>query len=147
MARKIPPQNTPPTRRPDVWLTNAARARYESGPTEDPLPAQHARHALLRGGVRRHKPLKALINYGMNYSALHAVRDLSPTDAFVEMNPANLAVGSELEFVLRYRYLGRPVELRLSGIVTRIEPDGIALQFGEYDDATYTKLVNLLYAT
>ena len=147
MARKIPPENAPPTGRPSVWMTNTARARYGGDSADEPLPAAHARHAPLRGGVRHHKPLMALVNYGMTYSALQPVRDLSPTDAFVEMDPASLSVGTELEFVLRYRYRGRPVELRLSGVVKRIEPDGVALQFGEYDDAAYTQLVNLLYAT
>ena len=146
MARKIPPENTPATGRPSVWLTQAARARYESDPADDLLPAAHARHAPLRGSVRRRKPLKALVNYGMTYSALQPVRDLSLTDVFVEMDPAPLTMGAGMEFVLRYRYRGRPVELRLSGVIKRIEPDGVALQFGEYDDATYTHLVNLLYA-
>jgi hypothetical protein len=147
MARKIPSEHAPATAHPSVWLTHAARARYENEPAEDPLPAAHARHALLRGGVRRRKPLTALVNYGMTYSALLPVRDLSLTDVFVEMDPAFLSVGASLEFVLRYRYRGRPVELRLSGVVRRIEPDGVALRFGEYDDAAYTHLVNLLYAT
>jgi len=146
MARKIPPENTPPTGSPSVWLTHAAHARYESDPAEDPLPAAHARHVPLRGSVRRRKPLKALVNYGMTYSALQPVRDLSLTDVFVEMDPSPLTAGAGMEFVLRYRYRGRPVELRLSGVVKRIEPDGVALQFGEYDDAAYTHLVNLLYA-
>ena len=146
MARKIPPENTSPGGRPGIWLTHAARARFESEPVEEPLPAAHARHVQLRGGVRRHTPLKALVNYGMTYSALKSIRDLSLTDVFVEMDPVSLSVGAEMEFVLRYRYRGRPVELRLSGVVTRIEPDGVALQFGEYDDAAYTHLVNLLYA-
>lgn len=147
MAKKIPPVSTPPTGRSSVWLTNTVRARYGSDFADEPLPAAHARHAPLRGGVRRHKPLMALVNHGMTYSALRPVRDLSLTDVFVEMDPASLSVGAGMEFVLRYRYQGRPVELRLAGVVRRIEPDGVALQFGEYDDAAYTHLVNLLYAT
>lgn len=146
MARKITPQGSlPPPGRHKFWLTQAFRARDEGDQTEDPLPATHARHVLLRHGVRRSSSLKALVNYGLIHSDLRKVRDLSPTDAFVEMSPTNLSVGSEVEFVLRYRYQGRPIELRLSATVKRIEPDGVALQFGKYDDITYTDLVNLLY--
>jgi hypothetical protein len=147
MARKIPPQNTPPSGRHNFWLTHAFRARYEGDKSEDPLlSAARAPHVHWRHAVRRRKPLEALVNYGMTNSVLRQVRDLSPTDAFVEMSPANLSVGSEVEFVLRYRYQGRLIELRLSATVNRVVPDGVALKFGKYDDITYTDLVNLLYA-
>lgn len=99
-----------------------------------------------RLSLRRHIPLEALINFGLTYSAAQHVRDLSTTGAFVELDATEFTEGTTVEFVLRYLYKGEPIELRLPATVTRATPGGAALRFGKYDDATYTNLVNLLYA-
>ena len=99
-----------------------------------------------RHSVRRSLNLEVLVNHGLTYSAPLHVRDFSLTGAYVEMDTAELPEGSYVEMVVRYRYKGRTIEQRLPATVTRVEPRGMALTFGHYDDVTYTDLTNLLYA-
>ncbi len=121
------------------WLGRALEAQ-QSAPTEEPSMPE-PRHS-----VRRPYGLEALVNHGMTYSTPWRVRDLSLTGAFVEMDPLQLPEGSDVEFVLRYRYQGKSFEHRMPATVTRVHPDGVGLTFGQYDDDTYTQLTNLLYA-
>jgi hypothetical protein len=99
-----------------------------------------------RYSLRRPIYFEALINRGLNYSTPWRVRDLSLTGAFVEMDTAQFGPASSVEVVLRYRYKDAPIELRISATVARVQADGAALVFGNYDDQTYTDLANLLYA-
>jgi hypothetical protein len=117
----------------DFWLTRAMSARTASKP--------RPRHS-----VRRALTLEALLNHGMTYSVPWRVRDLSLTGAFVEIDAAHLPEGSYVEFVLRYNYEEKAIELRIPATVARIQKDGAALIFNAYDDDTYTRLTNLLYA-
>lgn len=127
--------------RAEFWLNRAARAAHEpEGRTRRTAPGP------LRISVRRQTAFSATLNYGLTDSVVLHVRDLSPTDAFVEMDGPELAVGAAVEFVLRGRYRDRPVELRVAANVVRVDADGMALHFGSYDDDTYTSLVKLLYA-
>ena len=99
-----------------------------------------------RHSVRRALHLEVLVNHGLTYSLPWHVRDFSLTGVFVEMDTAELPEGSYVEMVVRYRYKGKSIEHRLPATVTRVEPRGMALTFGHYDDETYTDLTNLLYA-
>lgn len=125
----------------DFWVNRAARDAYE----ETPLPAAHASHEPLRVSARRPVPLIATLNYGLTYSVPLRIRDLSPTDAFVEIPDSSLTPGMWVEFMLRYHYEGEFTELRLPAQVVRADTEGVALQFGNYEDSTYTSLVRLLY--
>jgi hypothetical protein len=111
----------------DFWLNRATRDAVEG--RETPLPAAHARHQPLRTSVRRPVPLIATLNYGLTYSVPLQVRNLSPTDAFVEMADADLAAGMWIEFVLRYHDRDEFVELRLPAQVVRADGEGVALHF------------------
>ncbi len=139
MAQKTIPGTAPSAAGGDFWRTRAAR-------TGGGKCAEEASPAALRHGVRRPVPLVAMLNYRLTYSIPLHVRNLSLTDAYVEMPMPDLEVGASVEFVLRYHYRDEPVELRLAARVARAEPEGVALQFGDYDDSTYTHLVKLLYA-
>jgi hypothetical protein len=124
----------------DFWLSRAAREQQARAPRGDALVPEP------RVSLRRRIPLEVLVNYGMTYSVPWRVRDLSLHGAFVEMDAADLQEGSYVEFVLRYRYKDKAFEHRLPAKIARLGADGVALEFGDYDDATYTDLVNLLYA-
>ncbi len=124
----------------DFWLGRAVKERLRRG------DQTHGSVFAYRSDARKQIPLEALVNYGLTYSVPWHIRDLSPTGAFVEMDPADFSEGAYVEFVLRFQYKGKPIEHRLPGKVTRIEPNGIPLRFGNYDDESYTDLINLLYA-
>lgn len=131
MERRISARGSLPPNE-DFWLARVAHAHSQ---------VPHLRHSL-----RRDKPMEALINYGMTYSGLQHVHDLSTTGALVEMRNTNLVAGALVEFVLRYRYKDQAKELRLPATIVRVSEDGVAIEFGGYSDSAYTDLVNLLYA-
>lgn len=134
MDRKFPTYGTPAgTADQAFWLRRAS----DGAAPRRPAP----RHSL-----RRPLNMEALVNHGLTYSSPWPVRDLSLTGAFVEMDAGQLSDGTYVEFVLRYRYLGKLIEHRIPASVARVQADGVALIFGEFDDQTYTDLANLLYA-
>ena len=95
--------------------------------------------------MRTEIPLQVLINYDLNYSKVARLRDLSTEGAFVEMPPAEVPQGAQVETVFRYRAEGKTWERRVPANVVRVDRDGIALKFGAYDDDTYTELINLMF--
>jgi hypothetical protein len=117
------------------WLGRTFEAEIEAPLLPEP-----------RHSVRRSLNLEVLVNHSLTYSVPLHVRDFSLTGAYVEMDTAELPEGSYVEMVVRYRYKGRTIEHRLPATVSRVEPRGMALTFGHYDDETYTDLTNLLYA-
>lgn len=130
----------------DHWMRRVAYEKQYRSATA-PADATPRRSDLSdRAEPRKTTPFTALVNYGLTYSVPWHVRDLSPTGAFVEMNASDVPQGSFVEFVLRFPYKDHHVEHRLPAKVVRVEPNGVALEFGEYDDAAYTDIVNLLYA-
>jgi hypothetical protein len=128
----------------DFWLNRATRDAVDNR-DETPLSEAHKRHEPLRLSVRRPTSLIATLNFGPTYSVPLPVRDLSPTDAFVEMPTSELESGTSVEFVLHFLREGELQELRLPAQVVRADAEGVALQFGSYDDDAYTTLVKLLY--
>lgn len=120
------------------WLARALGVRHERETGSVHIPAP-------RNSLRRHIDLKALINFGVSYSVSWRVRDLSLIGAFIQIKSPSLLPRSQVELVLHYAHDDRPMELRIPAAVTRVESDGAALMFGDYDDQTYTDLVNLLY--
>jgi hypothetical protein len=106
-----------------------------------PSPARTA-----RDGMRRPLPMTALINFGLHYSQRWPIRDLSTTGAYVEMPGRGLKDGMSIEFVLRLMHEHHAQELRLPASVVRVDDAGAAVAFGQFDDSTYTALVNLLYS-
>ena len=101
--------------------------------------------ATARQNMRRQVLLDALLSFDSSRSALLPVRELSTSGALVDKKGAAFAIGAPVECVLRCGYDDRPVELRLPATVARADRDAVALQFGSYDNATYTRLVNVLY--
>jgi HAMP domain-containing protein len=138
MDRKLLRGIPSPTADQSFWLGRALEAREEARLEDDATQPRHS--------IRRQLDLQVLVNHGLTYSVPWHVRDLSLTGAFVEMDAAQLPESSYVEFVLRYRYQGRPIEHRIPATVTRVAAEGVALTFGHYDDQAYTDLTNLLYA-
>lgn len=128
---------------PDVSPWNVRQTGNQSGKSQ----GREGAGTIIRRALRRPFPLTALINFGLHYSRLWPVRDLSPTGAYVEMNIRGLSVGTRVEFVLRYAANGCVVEHRLAACVERIEEHGVGLGFDAYADETYTDLVRFLYSS
>ena len=143
MEKKIATSASAPTGNPaGIWLRGAG-ARPESSA---PAGTDRTDGDFAPRDLRKKIPYVALINYGLTYSMPWHVHDLSPSGALVEMDATDLKEGAYVEFVLRFHYKGRSIEHRIPARVMRISTAGVALKFGEYPDAAYTDLVNLLYA-
>jgi len=125
----------------DYWLERALSGRVKGRLGQSDATPGYRRE------IRKNLPLEVLVNYGMTQSGAWRVRDLSVGGAFVEMSTDDLSPGISVELVLWFSRQQRSVEHRLPAKVVRIGPDGVALQFGAYDDEAYTDLVNLLHAT
>jgi PilZ domain len=127
----------------DVWLLNATGERvvrdYRNEPSADALTRQ-------RGGIRKTIPCSILVKVGASYVIARKIHDISLVGAYVEMDPAGLALGDEVEVVMDFAYKGRNVEHAINAEVVRIENEGVGMKFNTYGNRTYTDLVNLLYA-
>ncbi len=147
MDRKITRGGLPTTTLSDaVWLGRALPQTSEQAWPPRPPVRDHSKDPHLRTSLRAELPYEAVINYGITYSGAWRVRNMSMSGVFVEMDVGDLQEGAVVEFVLRYHYRGEALEHRLPATATRIQPNGVALKFGRYDDETYTQLINLLYA-
>ncbi len=147
MERKIIRQEGSPASAADlVWVGHGLSQAQEQAGRQISAQRDHSKDCHQRISIRSEVPYRALINYGMRYSGVSRIRDMSMSGAFVEMAVGDLGEGASVEFVIRFRYKGRPVEHRLPATAIRVQSNGVALKFGHYDDNAYTDLINLLYA-
>ncbi len=147
MDRKIIRQDGSPAIPDDaVWVGRALSESQKQTGHPDSARRDRGRNSHQRMSIRTAVPYQALINYGMSYSAVWRIHDISMSGAFVEMAMGSLGAGALVEFVIRFRRAGRPVEHRLPATAIRVQSNGVALKFGDYDDDVYTDLINLLYA-
>ncbi len=116
---------------------------YTTAPAWSGMPAAQRRG--YRTSLRKQIPFETLVNCGMTYSVPWNIINLGLGGALVGMDHATLQLGSPVEFELRFTHRGRRIEHRIPARVVRLESRGVALQFGDYDDATYTDLTNFLY--
>ncbi len=123
-----------------AWIYQDRRA---GTPARSVNPAAQRRG--YRTSLRKQIPFETLVNCRMTYSVPWHVINLGLGGALVNMDRAKLHVGSAFEFELRFIHRGRRIEHRIPARVVRIESRGVALQFDDYDDATYTDLTNFLY--
>ncbi len=124
---------------------NRARADADASGARVRREAAAAGRREYRTSLRKRIPFETLVSYGITYSVPWHIRNLSLGGALVDMDGSTLRVGSIIEFELRFKHRGRQIEHRIPARVARIEPRGVALQFGDYDDRAYADLTNLLY--
>lgn len=127
----------------DVWLVNATGERVARDYGIEPSADVSSRQ---RVSIRKTIPCSILVKVGASYVIARKIHDISLVGAYVEMDPAGLTLGDEVEVVMDFAYKGRNVEHAISAEVVRIENDGVGLKFYAYGNRTYTDLVNLLYA-
>lgn len=96
--------------------------------------------------ARKKVPFDVLVDYCMTYSVPWHIMELGMEGALVHMDTVGLQVGASTEFVLRFKYNRQPVEHRIPAVVERINARGVALRFGQYDEATRDDLARLLFA-
>jgi len=127
----------------DLWLVNAAGERVARQSSMEPSTEVSARQ---RVSIRKSIPCSILVKVGASYVIARKIHDISLVGAYVEMDPAGLAMGDEVEVIMDFTYKGRNVEHAINAEIVRVETDGVGLKFHAYGSRTYTDLVNLLYA-
>jgi hypothetical protein len=130
----------------DVWL---ARAVSETIPRDvhDGSFRTHAGASLReRVSIRKPFPCHILVDFGTTYAIASNIRDISLSGAFVDLNATGAQEGDAVEVVIAFEYKDRQIEHRIPATIARVQHQGIGLKFDQYDDQTYTDLVNFLYA-
>ncbi|MHB8455036.1 MAG: PilZ domain-containing protein [Acidiferrobacterales bacterium] len=146
MDRKIlRPDGSPVIPDDAVWVGRTLSQSHRQTGYPESAPRGRGQNSHQRISIRTAVPYQALINYGMNYSAVWRIHDISMSGAFVEMAVGDLGAGASVEFVIRFRRRDRLVEHRLPATAIRVQSNGVALKFGDYSDDAYTDLINLLY--
>lgn len=93
------------------------------------------------------KPIRQriLVHRGAGaHSRLGETADLSMDGAFVRMDAHGLTPTAQVDMLIALRVGNYDEMHRLPARVVRVSPQGIGLQFRNYDDNTYTALINLL---
>lgn len=98
-----------------------------------------------RVSPRKALPCSVLLYNGTAYVIARAIHDVSLVGAFVEIDTADLALGSIVDVVMEFSAGEHTVDLQLSAEIVRTDEQGVGLRFCAYGDQTYTDLVNLLY--
>lgn len=98
----------------------------------------------LRRYPRKAVAMHVSLNQCMTCYGSGSIRDLSMHGAFVEIAHQGLVLGMAVQVGFPFLFAGLPIERRLSARVLRAEPNGVALQFSQYNPEFYSDLFNLL---
>jgi len=74
------------------------------------------------------------------------LRDISRDGAFVEVKDFGVAVGTDVDLVLRVRSGQKRSHCRLPATILRVEEDGVAIKFHDLDNRSYQVLFDIVYA-
>ena len=100
----------------------------------------------LRRYPRKAVTMHVSLNQCMTCYGSGSIRDLSMHGAFIEIVHQGLALGMAVQVGFPCLFAGLPIERRLSARVLRAEPNGVALQFSQYNPKFYSDLFSLLAA-
>jgi len=73
------------------------------------------------------------------------LRDISLDGAFVEVKDFGVAVGTDVDLVLKVRSGQDHSHCRLSATILRVEEDGVAIKFHDLDNRSYQVLFDIVY--
>ncbi len=74
------------------------------------------------------------------------LRNIGLDDAFVVVTNFDVAVGADVDLVLRVRTGRRRGHCRLPATVVRVAEDGVAIKFHDLDDRSYHVLFDIVHA-
>ncbi len=73
------------------------------------------------------------------------LRNISLDGAFVEVKDFDVAVGTDVDLVLKVRSGKKRGHCRLPANILRVEEDGVAIKFHDLDDQSYHVLFDIVY--
>ncbi len=74
------------------------------------------------------------------------LRNMSLDGAFVEVKDFDIAVGTDVDLVLKVRSGQKRNHCRLSANIVRVEKGGVAIKFHDLDNRSYQVLFDIVYS-
>lgn len=99
-----------------------------------------------RQSIRKKISLNILVNHDLAYPGRWKISDLSLSGARLEAGKDRISPGTPIEAVFTLKQRDEYDFHRVPADVVRVDGNGVAVRFRNYDDRTYTALVNLLYS-
>lgn len=130
----------------EVWLARAIHGNVQSSFHEGSQESRESTSKHARVSIRRAIPCTILVNFGTTYAIASNILDISLTGAYIDLDAAGAQLEDAVEVVISFAYQGKQIEHRIPATIVRLQSEGVGLKFKDYDNQTYTDLVNLLYA-
>ena len=99
-----------------------------------------------RISLRRDVDVKAMITHHRLGLTKCLLRNMSLDGAFVEVNGFDIAVGTDVDLVLKVRSGQKRNHCRLSANIVRVEKGGVAIKFHDLDNRSYQVLFDIVYS-
>lgn len=90
--------------------------------------------------------MKAMISHHRLGLTRCGLRNISLDGAFVEVRDFNVAVGTDVDLVLKVRSGQNRGHCRLPANILRVDEDGVAIKFHDLDDRSYHVLFDIVHA-
>jgi hypothetical protein len=94
---------------------------------------------------RREVDVKAMITHHRLGLTKCRLRAISLDDAFVEVKDFDIAVGADVDLVLKVRTGQSRGHCRLPANILRVEADGVDIKFHDLDDRAYHVLFDIVH--
>ena len=93
----------------------------------------------------REVDVKAMITHHRLGLTKCRLRNISLDGAFVEVKGFDVAVGTDVDLVLKVRSGQNRTHCRLPANLLRVEEDGVAIEFHDLDNRSYHLLFDIVY--
>jgi hypothetical protein len=90
--------------------------------------------------------VKAMITHHRLGLTKWRLRSISLDGAFLEVKDFNVAVGTDVDLILKVRSDQKRGHCRLPANILRIAEDGAAIEFHDLDDRSYHVLFDIVHA-
>jgi len=90
--------------------------------------------------------VKAMITHHRLGLTKCRLRNISLDGAFVEVKDFDVAVGTDVDLVLKVRSGQKRSHCRLPANILRVDEDGVAIKFHDLDNRSYQVLFDIVYS-
>jgi len=95
---------------------------------------------------RREVDVKAMITHHRLGLTKCRLRNISLEGAFVEVKDFDVAVGTNVDLVLKVRFDQKRTHCRLPANILRVDEDGVAIKFHDLNNRSYHVLFDIMYS-
>lgn len=100
-----------------------------------------------RISLRREADVKTIITHHRRLGLTKCrLRNISLDGAFVKVKDFSVAVGTDIDLVLKVRSGQKRDHCRLPATILRVEEDGVAIKFHDLDNRSYHVLFDIVHS-